>query len=154
MNFGPQNAHEAEIFAVEELRAEIQYEILRALQVANVSQSQLAQKLGCSPAAVSQFLGDEANLTIETIAKVFLALGRQVRIESAPCGEQFAPVSLGRSPTKINWQFDEQKIELGSTGDTSSDLMKIARQSASKNMPARFSNDNSEFYEQFAGSAG
>ncbi len=77
MTFGPQNYREALTFAVEELRAALQYEMLRALDEEGISQTALAERLNCSPAWVSQLLGDDANLTLESIAKVFLALGRR-----------------------------------------------------------------------------
>ncbi len=85
MSVGPQNRNEAQIFAFEELRAEIQYQILRCLKEDGISQADLAKRLGCSAACVSQFLGDDANLTLESISKVFLALGRRPLLRTEPC---------------------------------------------------------------------
>lgn len=85
MGFGPQNKDEALVFASEGLRADIQLEILKALKAQNLSQTALAERLGCSPACVSQFLDDDANLTIESMAKVLLALDRLWVIDSIPC---------------------------------------------------------------------
>jgi predicted XRE-type DNA-binding protein len=74
VGFGPGNKNEALVFVCEGLRADIQYEILKALKAQNMSQSALAERLGCSPACVSQFLDDDANLTTDSMAKVLLAL--------------------------------------------------------------------------------
>ena len=84
MIMGPQNRRDAQVFAREELRADIQYEILKCLGDQGVSQSDLARRLGCSPALVSQFLDDDANLTLDSIAKVFLALGRRCVVATEP----------------------------------------------------------------------
>src|SRR6218665_1621029 len=84
MNFGPKNAGEEVEFAVERFRAEIQYAILRAMKEEGISQAQLAERVGYSPATISQFLDDDANLTVESIAKLFLALGREGTITSTP----------------------------------------------------------------------
>lgn len=82
MNFGPKNQEEAVIFEIEALRANVQYDILRALKESGLSQAQLARKMGVSAAWVSQLLSDEANLTVESIAKVYFALGRECAFSS------------------------------------------------------------------------
>lgn len=79
-SFGPKDAREAIDFAVEELRAEIQYGILKAMNEEGLSQAKLARMVGCTPAAISQFLDDNANLTIESIAKLLFALGRKCAV--------------------------------------------------------------------------
>lgn len=61
--------------------AEVQYTISVMLKEKGVSRSEFARRLGVSPAAVSQMLGDEgANLTSRTIAKAFIALGEEPAI--------------------------------------------------------------------------
>src|SRR5262245_190399 len=85
MGFGPQNKDEALVFACEGLRADIQYQILKALKEQNLSQNALAERLGCTPACVSQFLDDDANLTTDSMAKVLIALDRVWVIDSVPC---------------------------------------------------------------------
>lgn len=89
MFFGPRNAKEAEVFALEELRADVQYELAKAIQSAGQSQKSLAEKLGCSPAWISQLLSDDANLTLESISKVFLALNRSCKVSAVPLGAHF-----------------------------------------------------------------
>jgi transcriptional regulator with XRE-family HTH domain len=95
--FGPQNKDEALVFASEGLRADIQYEILKALKAQNLSQTALAERLGCSSACVSQFLDDDANLTIESMAKVLLALDRVWVIDSVPCEYAYGAADANES---------------------------------------------------------
>lgn len=78
------NHEEAEIFAFEELRAEIQLEIQKCLVDSGVSRRDLAKRMECSPAWVTQALGDDANLTLESVSKIFLALGRRCALRSEP----------------------------------------------------------------------
>lgn len=84
MKFGPQSKEEAAIFALEELRADVQYEILKGMKRLGLNQTELAKKLGKSSAWVSQLLGDDANLTLETISKVYLALGIRCHVAGLP----------------------------------------------------------------------
>jgi transcriptional regulator with XRE-family HTH domain len=151
MNFGPQNAHEAEIFAVEELRADIQYEILRMLRDAGISQSDLGKRIGCSAAAVSQFLDDDANLTVETIARIFLAFGRQAKISAVVCGEHFDAAKAGANSAKGSWSFEESVLVAHKSRSTTDQLMAVFRDTGRKRLPANLSNDNSSFYEETAG---
>ncbi|WP_370197523.1 helix-turn-helix domain-containing protein [Roseibium sp.] len=78
------NHKEAEVFAFEELKAEFQLEIQKCLVDAGVSRRDLAKRMSCSPAWVTQALGDDANLTLESISKIFLALGKRCTVHSAP----------------------------------------------------------------------
>lgn len=82
MSFGPFDQQEAAVFALEGLRADFQYEVLRALKLAGITQAELARRMNVAPAWVSQILGDDANVTLESIAKVFAALQTECRIET------------------------------------------------------------------------
>lgn len=82
--FKVSNHDEAEIFAFEELKADIQLEIEKILIDNKISRKDLAKRMNCSPAWVSQALGDDANLTLESVSKIFLALGRRCTLETAP----------------------------------------------------------------------
>lgn len=84
MKFGPQNKDEASVFALEELRADVQYEIMRRMKQLGLTQAALAKKIGTSAAWVSQILDDDANLTLESISKVFLALESKCHISAFP----------------------------------------------------------------------
>lgn len=117
MSFGPQNRHEALTFAVEELRAALQYEMLRALDEEGVSQSALAERLGCSPSWVSQLLDDDANLTLESIAKVFLAVGRRCVPSTEP------------SDYVDQWHGSDNEVQAGEWWQVSNELP-VAKTSA------------------------
>lgn len=77
MSFGPTNRDEATAFVIEGLRADFQYMVLKALRDRGMSQAAFARDIGVSPAWVSQMLGDDANLTLETIGRVVAALDIQ-----------------------------------------------------------------------------
>lgn len=99
---GPRTEDERGVFACEELRADVQLEIERALRAGEVSRAELARRLGCSQARVSQLLGDNANLTLETIARVFLALDRTCSFSSSKVGR--ADVGSPARPLGMGWQ--------------------------------------------------
>ena len=82
--FEVSNHEEAEVFAFEELKAEIQLEIQKCLVDSGVTRRDLAKRMDCSAAWVTQALSDEANLTLESVSKIFLALGRRCVMSSAP----------------------------------------------------------------------
>lgn len=101
MTFGPSDRKEAEIFALEGLRADVQYEILKAIRAAGITQAELARRMGVKPAWVSQLLGDDANLTLESIAKIFTALNVDCRFAAPLLTRQRAAqprVSASASP--------------------------------------------------------
>jgi transcriptional regulator with XRE-family HTH domain len=81
--FGPKNEQERLVFAIEELRADVQLTIQEVMHCKGITRSHLAKLLGCSPARVTQVLGEDGNPTIETIAQVFYALGDTCSFESA-----------------------------------------------------------------------
>ena len=90
MKFGPKSKDEASIFAFEELRADLQYEIMRRMKESDHSSA--TRQNGRSAAWVSQILGDDANLTLETIANVFLALGSHCHVASVLIGSHYYDV--------------------------------------------------------------
>ena len=79
--FEPKNAMEAEIFAIEELIADTQYCIQSIMVEKNVTLSELAQRLGCSLANVTQMLSEDSNLTLESVARIFHALDDKCSID-------------------------------------------------------------------------
>lgn len=75
---GPQNSEEEEAFAIEALVFSVQIALQRAMQRRGVSNKDLAERLGMTPARVSQiFSAKGANLTLRTIARVQHALGEE-----------------------------------------------------------------------------
>ena len=72
--FGPKNVEESVIYAVEEFIADSQYCIQKVMNEKKVSRSELARRLGCSPANITQMLSEDSNLRLDTVAKIFYAL--------------------------------------------------------------------------------
>jgi plasmid maintenance system antidote protein VapI len=56
----------------------IALKVLRALRAQGLSQKDLAEKMGVSPQQVSKVVKGQENLTLETIAKLELALGIRI----------------------------------------------------------------------------
>ncbi|WP_266034448.1 helix-turn-helix transcriptional regulator [Brucella intermedia] len=156
MTITPANKEEQYIFALEDMRAEIQYEILRCLKQADISQAQLAKRIGVSAPWVSQILGDDANLTIESIVKIFLAFGKQCKINIAPlhaeldCDaepvERVAKAATLRAPKVMQARWIESESSEGTsvqTRDTISALMKVIEGRCSGKHRSLKANDNS-----------
>ena len=78
----PKNREEQEIFAIEALKADVQQALHPVMKFKGLSRKAVAEKMGRSPAFITQLLSDDANLTLETIAKVFLAIGDTPRFSS------------------------------------------------------------------------
>ena len=79
---GPRNLEEAEIYAIEALLADTQYCIQSVMGQKRISRSELAKRLGCSPANVTQMLSEHSNLTLESVARIFYALEDGVMVKS------------------------------------------------------------------------
>ncbi len=74
--FGPQNDKEEEAFAIEALVFSVQIALQKAMNRRGVCNKDLAERLGMSPARVSQIFATKgANLTLKTIARIQHALG-------------------------------------------------------------------------------
>lgn len=113
--FEPQNDAEREIAAIEALSVSVQLAIQKAMMDQGISQKALAERLGISPARVSQILSSHgSNLTIKTLGRIAAALGenfdfvrrqKSKRIETEPL-EKFA-VEAVRSAAltrKYHWE--------------------------------------------------
>jgi transcriptional regulator with XRE-family HTH domain len=73
---GPQLDEEKEAFAIESLVFSVQVALQKAMSKHGVANKELAQRLGMSPARVSQvFSSNGPNLTLKTIARIQHALG-------------------------------------------------------------------------------
>jgi len=65
-----------------ELRAELIAEKIKELRKAqNMTQAELGEKIGVKKAQVSRLESSTANVTLETLQKVFQALGARVKFE-------------------------------------------------------------------------
>lgn len=75
------NARDAMIYAEEALIVEVQTAIHTLMVDRKMNRTALAEKLGVSPARVSQMFSDSAkNLTLRTVARVFHLLGEECRV--------------------------------------------------------------------------
>lgn len=80
---GPQFEGEKEAFAIEALVFSVQIALQKAMQKHGVSNKELAERLGMSPARISQiFSSNGPNLTLKTIARVQHALGEEFELLS------------------------------------------------------------------------
>jgi len=154
-NFGPKNAKEAEIFAIEELIAETQYCIQSVMVDKKVSRSELARRLSCSAANVTQMLSENSNLTLETVAKVFYALEDRCKLSSEFLQQKAASTRLRKlrinSERMQKWFEQEQenirspKKPVPAHGATAAQVMQLAKQvAASRNISTKFENDNNK----------
>lgn len=82
IKIGPKDKVEEEIFVTENFRADLQHAIYVVMRALGINRKELAKRLECSQANISQILSDEGNPTIETIARIFHALGDVPHISS------------------------------------------------------------------------
>lgn len=72
-------------------KAELRYRAIEviadALERSGVSRKELAARLGVSPGRVSQVLGGDQNLRLNTLAEYLYALGRKVHLDSVAATE-------------------------------------------------------------------
>ncbi|MEH6787849.1 MAG: helix-turn-helix transcriptional regulator [Paracoccus sp. (in: a-proteobacteria)] len=74
--FEAENDAEREEDAIQSLLLSIKISLQRAMQENGVNKKTLSERLGVTPARVSQLLGDNnANITIKTLGKICHALG-------------------------------------------------------------------------------
>ncbi len=80
--FGLDTRAGQEALAIEGLVFNVQLKIHQALKDNDISQRELARRVGVSPARVSQWLSQTgANLTLKTLARIFHALDDAVGVE-------------------------------------------------------------------------
>lgn len=145
--FGPANRDEELIFAVEGLLADVQLSIEEAMLNLGVSRSELARRLGCSAANVTQLLSEDANLTVQTVAKILHCLGMKAQLrlrfttpealtrsedDSGRAGVarwEIAPVEdpVSRSRSQMGRQAPAERP------DTAPLFMEVARRAANSN---------------------
>ncbi len=73
--------------------------IAETLQEEKVSQRELAQRLGKSESAVSQVLGGDRNLTLNTLAEYLDALDHRLELNATRCVEGARPIDMSMLPT-------------------------------------------------------
>ena len=149
--FGPKSEQERLIFATEDLRADVQLTIQEVMLAKGITRSDLAKLLGCSPANVSQLLAEDGNPTIETIARVFHALGDSCKIQSSFLAKEKPPRS-GRvrhreEQAMVSWQVagpaeTESHGKKRQLQPTTELVMQVARDAARRQVEVSVHNQN------------
>lgn len=85
------------------------------MQRTGVSRKDLAEKLGVTPANVTQILSGTRNLTLGTLSDVFVVLGRSLRVEHEPLRIEVRlhgpiPLSCGWPPSTA-WVKEGGELE-------------------------------------------
>lgn len=87
-------------------------DVWRLMEEQKISRAELARRLGTSRAYVTKLLGGNANFTLQTMAKVAMALGSQVHVHVAgrdvltrwidelPAQQQDAPLPVARQAVR------------------------------------------------------
>ncbi len=75
-------------------------EICRLMESGRVTRSELARRLGTSPAYVTKILRGNANFTLATMVRLARALGAEVSIELHRTGKSKEGVEIKRSPLR------------------------------------------------------
>lgn len=155
--FGPRGRDEEAIFAVEGLLADVQLSIQEAMLDRGVSRSELARRLACSPANVTQLLSEDANLTVQTVARIFHHLGMKCEFRSGRAFDEPSRegVESEASPSRSAWEIahTEGRTRAKSRGErgevrgkghrhTTVLIMEIAQQAA-RQRPIQPVNSNS-----------
>jgi len=93
----------------EELIVEVTEAIARALKDAQMTQSQLAERLGKTKGFVSQILGGGRNLTLRTLSDVVDALEAYIRVDISR--------ELEMAKCYLDWPEQEAEEDLDSMGE-------------------------------------
>lgn len=78
------NAKQQDSYWVEKAKLDFSIALNRLFEKAGLSQKQLAEKLGTSPAYITKVFRGDANFTIETMTKLAHAVDGQLHIHIAP----------------------------------------------------------------------
>jgi len=76
-DFGPKNETEERIFAEQKFRVYVQFLIKRTMNRKNISEKELAEKLGTTEFHVNQFFSPKCNIKVLDLAAIFWALGEE-----------------------------------------------------------------------------
>ncbi len=91
---------ESAAYAEESALLEFTEELVRRMEHDGVSRAELARRLGCSPAHVTQILRGPSNFTLASMARISQALGCTLRMRMQPEGAKahWFEVMAGRNP--------------------------------------------------------
>lgn len=72
-----------EVFAIESFRASVQHVIFCVMKKKRISQKRLSELLKCHYLSINQLFSDDANPSLETLARIFFALGEEPSLTCA-----------------------------------------------------------------------
>ena len=89
-------------FVLEQLTYDITAAICQAMEEKGLSRSDLARKLGVSPAYITKLLNSSSNLTLRTLVNIALALDLQIDVNLEPHKpERRLPAAELKRPVRV-----------------------------------------------------
>lgn len=88
-------------FVAGALALDITENALRIMQAQGINRLQMAKRMGVSRAYVTRLFNAPPNLTLETIARLALALGMSPQVSFAPLSGQSCPAGSPTEPASI-----------------------------------------------------
>lgn len=97
---------EEKVFEQERVLLEVTERICDLLDAQGLTRTELAQRLGVSPAAVTKLLRHAHNFQLRTLSDVFTALGRSLHVYDAPLGDALRVPGDGHvvEPERSTWK--------------------------------------------------
>lgn len=87
-------------------------EIYGRMEALGLTKSQLAERLGTSPAYVTKILGGEANFTLKTMARLARALDARLSVRMVPVASRpSAGEKAGSERLSAPWRVTPQKVD-------------------------------------------
>jgi transcriptional regulator with XRE-family HTH domain len=120
-------------FVAEELKLAFADDLVRLLEARGLKRTELAEKLGTNRGYVTRVLNTEYNLSVETMAKIALALDARISLRMLP-REEVEPRPSSSAPSRTARRRERQH-ELASP---------LLAQSVASDKPARAKRDGKE----------
>lgn len=101
---------ELRVFQQERLLVEITQLMCRTMKDRGVKRAQLAEKVGRTKGRITQILNGEANLTLRTVADIFTALEKKLKVSSEELFVDAEPLHFvamavqNSRPLCVNWE--------------------------------------------------
>lgn len=98
----------------ERLKEEVSQAIFALLEYNNERKADLARKLNCSPAYVSKILSGSHNFTLESLADIFMALGRaahlRLDLDTTNASNALDTVNASSGPSHARHNYPQRGI--------------------------------------------
>ena len=113
MRFFEDSPERDRLIAQEALVFDVTEALCRALEARGMSRAELADKLGVRPSEVTQRLSGGRNLTLRSIADMFLALDYTVQIQAEPRALQSEAAGMATTGTTRRGSRGHQPSTMG-----------------------------------------